>query len=137
MLGKKGDNLKSKAQSWSVDIITAVVVFIVAFFIFQFSLNTNPNAKAKNLKEEASAVIKQVASDEAIIRVVDNNEINESKLAELKNLDYNELKRNLRIEGDFCLYLEDDSGNIVLINNSYKGIGSPNINLSNTPCSQR
>jgi hypothetical protein len=129
--------INPKAQSWSIDIALGVIVFTAAFFVFYALLNANPNAKAKNLQEDASSVIKQVASEEAPLRIVDNKEINISRLNELKNMSYEELKRKLRIEGEFCIYMEDEKGNLVLINNSYKGIGSPNINLSGTPCSQK
>ena len=128
--------LNSKAQSWSIDIIIGVLVFIGAFFVVYALLNSNPETKTNNLKDDASLVVKKVTS-EGYLKIVDGNEINESKLNDLKNLTYDELKRILAIEGDFCIYFEDDKGNIVLINNSYKGIGAPNINLSNTPCSQK
>lgn len=129
--------MPSKAQSWSIDIILGVFIFIGAFFVFYALLGENPNTKAANLKEDASTVIKQLVSGGSPQRIVDNNEINLSKVNELKNLSYDELKRRLRIEGDFCIYIEDEKGNIVLINNSYKGIGAPTINLSDTPCSQK
>lgn len=130
-------NNKMKAQSWSIDIALGVVIFMAAFFIFYALLNSSPAEKAGNLKKEASTVIKQVAAEDNPIRIVDNNVVNISKLNQLKNMSYDELKRSLRIEGDFCIYMEDDKGNLVIINNSYKGIGSPNINLSGTPCSQK
>lgn len=126
-----------KSQSWSLDIVLGVVIFTAAFFIFYSLIDADTGTKAQNLKEEASLVTKQVASQEAPLRVVDKNEVNISRLNELKNLSYGDLKRRLRIEGDFCIYLEDDKGNLVLINNSYRGIGSPSINLSGTPCSQK
>ena len=129
-------NIK-KAQSWSVDIALGVIVFMAAFFIFYSLLNANPNAKASNLKEEASIITKQFDSGDASIRIIDNNEVNTSKVNELKNISYNELKRRLRIESDFCIYFEDDKGYIAIINNSYRGIGAPNINLSGAPCSQK
>jgi len=126
-----------KSQSWSIDIALGVIIFMAAFFIFYGLLTSNPSATASSLRQEASTVIRQVASEEAAIRIVDNNEINVSRLNELKNLSYDDLKRALRIGGDFCIYMEDNKGNLVLINNSYRGIGSPNINLSGTPCSQK
>ena len=129
--------INPKAQSWSIDITLGVIVFIAAFFVFYSLLNSNPNAKAKNLQEEASLIIKQVGSEEAPLRIVDNREINVSRLNELKNISYDELKRRLRVEGDFCIYFEDEKGNLVIINNSYRGIGSPDINLSGAPCSQK
>lgn len=129
--------INSKSQSWSIDIALGVIVFMAAFFVFYSLLNSNPSAKASDLKEQASLVIRQIGSEGAPLGVIVNNEINLSRLNELKNLSYDELKRRLRIEGDFCIYIEDEKGNLVLMNNSYKGIGSPDINLSGTPCSQK
>ena len=128
--------INQKSQSWSIDLALGVIVFMAAFFIFYSLLNENPNTKQSNLKEDASAVIKQVSSPNDALSIVANNQFNDSKAGELKNLAYNDLKKRLRIEGDFCIYLEDENGNVILINNSYKGIGSPNINISNNPCSQ-
>ncbi|MBS3113868.1 hypothetical protein J4448_02080 [Candidatus Woesearchaeota archaeon] len=120
-----------------MDIALGVIVFMAAFFIFYSLLSTNPNTKASNLKEEASIIIKQFGSGDASIRIIDNNEVNTSKVNELKNISYDELKRRLRIESDFCIYFEDDKGYIMIINNSYRGVGAPNINLSGAPCSQK
>lgn len=105
--------------------------------IFYFLLSSKPDTKVSRLKQDAGAVVEQIASDEAIYKIVDGYELNASKLGQLKNITYEELKKMLRIEGDFCIYLEDEKGNIVLINNSYMGIGSPNINLNGVPCSQK
>lgn len=127
----------SKAQSWSIDVILGVIIFIAAFFIFYGLLNENPNTKSDSLKEEASAVIRQIGSESSLVRVIDNNEINTTKAGALKNAEYGKLKGTLRIEGDFCVYLEDEEGNLVLINDSYQGIGAQNIDLGSTPCSQR
>ena len=129
--------IRKKAQSWSTDIALGVIIFMVAFFIFYALLNANTNTKASNLKEDAYIVVRQITSKDSIIRVVDGNEVNINKLNELKNLSYDDLKRKFRVEGNFCIYFEDDKGNFVIINNSYKGIGAPSINLSGTPCSQK
>ena len=130
-------NISIKAQSWSIDVILGVLVFMAAFFVFYAMLNTNQGAKVGDLKQEASIVVKEVSSSNSLLSIVNGNEINISKVNELKNLSYEELKRRLRIENDFCLYFEDDKGYIVIINNSYKGVGASNINLSGTPCSQK
>ena len=128
--------INPKAQSWSIDLVLGLIVFMAAFFIFYSFLNENPNTKERNLKDDASAVIQQVSSQDNLLSIVANNQINESKAGQLKNLPYSDLKKRLRIGGDFCIYLEDDKGNIIPINNSYIGIGAPNINISNTSCSQ-
>lgn len=128
---------RKKAQSWSIDIALGVIVFVAAFFIFYTLLNADQGAKSANLRQEASNIIRQITSKGGSLRVVDNNNANLSRLNALKNTSYSELKKSLRVESDFCIYFEDEKGNVVLIDNSYKGIGSQNINLSSTPCSQK
>ena len=125
-----------KSQSWSIDVTLGVIIFMAAFFVFYALLSAGPNAKMGNLKEDATTVIRQVASEESPLSIVVNNSLNANKLDELKNLSYDELKRRLRIEGDFCIYIEDEKGNIIPVNN-YKGVGASSINLSGTPCSQK
>lgn len=129
-------DILKKSQSWSVDIILAVVLFMGAFFLFYALLGDNPSARTKNLRDDASSVIKQVSSEGVSVNILEKQQINLSRMNELKNLSYDELKRMLRVEGDFCIYLEDDKGYVIVLNNSYKGIGSPNINISNTPCNE-
>lgn len=130
-------NISIKAQSWSIDVILGVLVFMAAFFVFYAVLNTDQGAKVGDLKRDASVIVKEISSGDSLLSIVDGNEINVSKVNDLKNLSYGELKRRLRIENDFCLYFEDDKGYIVIINNSYKGVGASSINLSGTPCSQK
>ena len=129
--------INSKAQSWSIDVVMGAVIFMVAFLIIYSLINSSQSSKVNELKEEASIVIKQIDADGSVIKMIDNNEVNQSRLNQLKTLSYDELKRELKINGDFCIYLEDDKGNLVLLNNSYKGIGAPTISLSGTPCSQK
>ena len=130
-------HIKLKAQSWSIDVALGVVIFIGAFFIFYGLLNENPNTTVSKLKDEALTVIKQLISGASPPRIVDDNQLNITKINQLKNLSYDELKRRLRVEDDFCIYFEDENGNLILINNSYKGVGASKINLSGTPCSQK
>lgn len=125
--------INQKAQSWSIDVALGVVIFMGAFLIVYTLLSANPNTKVSTLTDEASLVNKQFSSDTQI-KIISNNEVNISKLLELKNISYDELKRMLRIEGDFCIYFEDEKGNLVLINNSYRGVGASSINLSGVPC---
>ena len=124
-----------KSQSWSIDIALAAIIFIVAFFVFYSLLNANTNAKASNLKDEAYVVVNQITNEDSLVNVVDGNEVSVNKLNELKDMGYDELKKRLRVDGDFCIYMEDSDGNVILIDNTYSGIGAPTIQLRGTPCS--
>ncbi len=111
--------IKSKAQSWSIDVALGALVFIVAFFIVHALSGSNPNEKASSLKQDGSVVIKQVSSQQ--------------ELNDLKGSSYDELKRKFKVEGDFCIYLEDDKGNLIPIGEQ-RGIGSSDITLAGLPC---
>jgi hypothetical protein len=126
-----------KAQSWSIDVALGFIIFMAAFFIAYSMIASNDDVKIDSLKKESLQIIKQVTSEDSTITLVSNNEIDPQKLDTLKDMDYTDLKRRLRADKDFCIYIEDDYGNIVPMNGNYLGIGSPDIDLAGTPCSQR
>ena len=128
---------RRKSQAWSVDVILAVVIFMGSFFLYYAIANSDPGSEIAGLKADANSVIKQVSNEGSALNIVSEQEINLSKIGELKNLNYDDLKSQLRVDGDFCIYIEDEKGNLVLINDSYRGIGSQNINISGVPCSQK
>jgi len=130
------NNILKNSQSWSIDIVLAVVLFMGAFFLFYGLLSGDQEVKVENLRDDASIVIKQVSTEGVPVNIIDKQQINLSRMNELKNLSYGELRRMLRIEGDFCIYLEDEKGYLIILNNSYTGIGSGNINLSKIPCNE-
>src|SRR3989344_4169201 len=96
---------RRKSQAWSVDVILAVVIFMGAFFLYYAIANSGSSSDVTALKADASSIIKQ--------------EINITKVSELKDMNYDELKNQFRVEGNFCIYIEDEKGNLVMINNSY------------------
>ena len=128
---------RRNSQAWSVDVILAVVIFTGSFFLYYIIANSGPGSEVAGLKADANSIIKQVSSEGNSLNIVNKQEINLTKIGELKNLNYDELKSQLRVEGDFCIYIEDEKGNLVMINESYRGVGSQNINISGVPCSQK
>lgn len=129
--------LRRKSQAWSVDVILAVVIFMGAFFLYYAIANSSSSSDVTALKADASSVIKQVSNEGDPLSIVSKQEINITKVSELKDMNYDELKSQFRVEGNFCIYIEDEKGNLVLINDSYRGVGSENINISGVPCSQK
>ena len=126
-----------KSQAWSVDVILAVVIFMGSFFIYYALANSSPDSEVAGLKADANSGIKQVSNEGNPLSVVSQQEINITKIGELKNLNYDDLKSQLRVDGYVCIYIEDEKGNLVMINESYRGVGSQNINISGVPCSQK
>ena len=57
-----------------------------------------------------------------------NGVIDENKLKEIQKMDYDELKDSINAKNDFCVYIEDENGGILLSK------GSQKLNGDGTPC---
>ena len=131
--------MKFKAQIISIDVVLAIALFL-AILIFFMSLVSDafiPEGNS-NLNEEAEDIMKKVLNRNSS-RLVESSVVNETLLKDLADEEYPSLKKELRVVSDFCIYFEDDQGNIMNINdagNPYTkyGIGSEKINLSGIPC---
>ena len=123
------------SQAWSIDVMLAIVIFITTIFLFFVFLNPTQKSDVGELRDEASIVLKDIESAGSDLGIVDGAIINETKLQELLGKDYQEIKKSLRIKNDFCIYFEDENGNIIYIEQNRPGVGSGTINISNVPCS--
>lgn len=121
------------SQAWSLDVMLAVIIFIGTLFFFYAILNTAQGTKAKELQDDASKILKDMLSKDSDVRITDGTKINSTKLEELLG-NYSEIKSKLKIENDFCIYFEDENGNILYINATQTGLGSGIINVSDVPC---
>lgn len=126
---------RKKGQAWSMDISLAVVLFIVAFFIIYaiVSGNTDGTEETESMSKQGEEILEKLLSEDSDLSVVSNGEINETKMENLLSQDYSDLKKEAGISDEFCVYLEDEDGNIIPIQSS-AGIGWEEINLSDNPC---
>lgn len=126
-------NRTKKSQAFSMDIMLAIVIFLGAIFITYLMLQGGKGGTAKQLEQDASTVLDNLASSDNELGIVDGVEINETKIQQLIDSTYPELKQKMRAGNDFCIFLEDDQGDIIYISNQ-AGIGSGKIKISDTPC---
>ena len=127
--------MKKRGQSWSFDIALAVVIFIlttITFFAFSNSDNTR---KLGAVQSEAHYILEHVKAENSPLQIVDNQEVDVVKLQQFASTDYEELKEEAGITNDFCIYFEDEDGNVVAIDGN-NGIGSSTINISGAPCTE-
>jgi len=122
-----------KSQIWSIDIMLAIVVFIGAIFVAYSILSGSKGSAAKDLEQDANKVLSSIASEDSEVSIVNGVELDETKLQQLLGEDYNAIKEKIRAGSDFCIFLEDEEGNIVYISNK-PGIGSDKIEISGVPC---
>jgi len=131
---KKYPKADIKSQAWSMEVMIAVVLFMGIIFLFFSLFSAGSGTKEKELQEDASKVIGDIYSDDPVIGILDGNRINSTKLENILGMNYSDIKEQLKIRNDFCLYLEDENGNIIYLNYTHSGIGSSSINVSNVSC---
>lgn len=115
----------SKAQTWSIDILVAVFIFIAIFIMFTGIMASMSETRSKEQLSERGEKITRILSADSQISFITRNKINESKLKEIVG-DYDSLKEEFDFE-NFCVYFEDEKGNIIPIDNDagvYYGAGN-------------
>ncbi|MBI3036448.1 hypothetical protein HYY73_01650 [Candidatus Woesearchaeota archaeon] len=126
-----------RAQTFSTDAIIGVVLFIVAaVLLFYLSGPAASNKQNEKLRAESERLPAVLTSQQNITGVfIKSTKVDDQKLEEALNLSYESLKALLGMQSDFCIYFEDEKGNIVPIRNKI-GIGSPLVNFSGKGCNE-
>lgn len=130
-------------QSWSMDIVIAVVVFgFVALAITGFVLLSQPDAE--QLERNSQVVISNLAAAQAgCDPVMSGNNVHYEALSCLMfNTDYDMFRDELGIQGDFCIFLEDEQGQLWEIRKDAQNSssdramswGRPDVNVAGSPC---
>ncbi|MBN1275654.1 hypothetical protein JXA12_05180 [Candidatus Woesearchaeota archaeon] len=102
------------AQTWSIDLIVGVIIFMLIIAVFYAFLTSKNEPKLKDVQDDNQAASAKVTNvDVGSLGIVNNGRINMSKYDELCKEPYEEVKAMLGIESDFCIYLEDQYGNII------------------------
>ena len=126
----------NKGQVWSIDILLAMVIFVSIMIIFYVTITKNDQPQLKDLESEAGG-IKALLETNPDYSFMTDNTVNEARLNSFINetaANYQQVKQDLGVRGDFCIYLEDENGNLVLLQGNRTGIGSPDINITGQPC---
>jgi hypothetical protein len=128
-----------KAQTWSLDVMIAIFIFIVVVigFFYIIDMSSKPD-EAEKLKDEGETIPDILISSGTGENqsVVMEKRVDEGKIDKLVEKGktkegYENLKKELGIEGEFYIHFEDDEGNIIYINESSGtvGIGSHEVEI--------
>lgn len=115
-----------KGQTWSFDLIVAVVLFIVVVGLFYGYIVKNRQSNEDILLEGSKLLAYKVNCDNkgsSDLCFVNDGHVNATKINEFYNYDYEYVKENLKSDKDFCIYLLDQNGNLVPVD-QYTGLGS-------------
>ena len=118
-----------------MDIMIAIVIFIGAISVIYAVISGNQKSAAKDLEKDSLKTLGSIASEDPDVSIFEGVEVDEAKLQHLLGADYDAIKEKIRAEEDFCIFLEDEKGDIIYISGE-PGIGSKKIKISNLPCKE-
>ena len=129
-----------KAQTWSLDAMIAVGMFVIVIMSFFYIVSQiSETGKTDELVIEGRKIQDSLISSGSggNLNIIVGNAVDEKGLNNLAEKDYEKLKREFGVRGDFCIHFEDDDGNIIYINETTKrvGIGSNRVRIDGTCCS--
>lgn len=122
-----------KAQTWSFDLVVAVIIFIVVVAAFYaFLHNNSSHGDAPEVLQSKAKVFNNQLNCEggsASACIVNDGVLSQDSLNKLNSLSYTEYKEKMGMTDDFCFYIVDKNGYIIPIN-GYWGYGDPTFELS-------
>lgn len=131
-----------RAQVWSIDVLLAVVIFISVILVFYVSMVSRQKPGLKELETQAQDLKTEFEKDTGL-GFITEDEINQTKFnifIDNATIDYAGLKRQLGIQGEFCIFYEDADGNLTMIRVGDKtgviSVGNPEILINGIPCGQ-
>lgn len=108
-----------KAQTWSVDLVLGVVIFLLIVVII-YSLIASRPSKETQLRDDADKIylyLNENENNKDIPHLINGSAISEAELTKLYNTSYEQLKAELGITSDFCIVVISDNNAIVSVGN--------------------
>jgi hypothetical protein len=106
-----------KAQTWSVDLVLGVVIFLLIVVII-YSLIASKPSKETQLRDDADKIylyLNENENNKNIPHLINGSTISEDELSELYNTSYEQLKSELGINSDFCIVVISENNAIVTV----------------------
>lgn len=133
-----------KAQTWSFDLLIAVVLFVIVVSIFYAFLTSGESSEeTENLEDQAKSLSYELNCDaqEGEHCFIAGGEINKEQLSQLYTYQddhgYTSLQRELGVVQDFCIFFKDKEGYLIPLEIQQgsdtiyvSGIGDPNFNIN-------
>ena len=103
--------LKTNFRIDEIALVLVVAVLAIVVGVYE---------KLGNIKEIDAREITEIMMDDHHLSFANKGVINESKLKEIQKIDYTTLKSQLNAKNDFCMYIEDENGNVIVAKGSSK-----------------
>jgi hypothetical protein len=133
--GRKKEEM-DRAQVWSIDVLLALVIFVAIILIFYTTINAKQNPRLKDLQIEAGGLKSELEKNPNLgfinVDTIDSERMQNFNSQVESN--YTSVKEQLGVRGDFCIFYEDESGNLIPVNGK-NGMGNTSeILINGQPC---
>ncbi|MBU0979294.1 MAG: hypothetical protein KJ709_00675 [Nanoarchaeota archaeon] len=111
-----------RAQAWSTDVMVASGIFLLGVIIFMYVIGGASQTRVlESLMQEGNLILDYVmAGSDDDCSFIDNNILDEDMLSRCANQTYTAMKRKVGSRYDFCIYFEDEDGNLINISHITK-----------------
>lgn len=117
-----------KGQVWSIELTITITIFLFALVIFAgIVLKKGSNVSGLSADAEKTMLALSSGSDSSVL---DNNVLNKSKAG---NLNYTQLRQDLGLKNDVCIYFEDKNGRLISLEGT-NAVGNSNVQVNGQPC---
>ncbi len=137
--------LLKKGQNWSLDLILGIVIFVLILSIFYMLISKGSNSDVDAMKSNAGRIMNyfDASKSDSDNVILNGNTVNTTALENLYNSgDYDLIRSELGITGDFCIVLEDSNNRIIVMDSTSNypqviyGFGGDELNISGCFCGQ-
>lgn len=131
----KNVKFSKRAQTWSFDLIIAVVLFIVVVALFYSFLSADTNEETtRRLEGGAEIIINQLNCDQSgsTVCVINRGTVTDDSLQTLVDMTYEAARAEFGVSGEFCIYLRDLEGNLIPLPDNYSSVGKNTTALFDT-----
>ncbi len=135
--------MRKRGQSWSMDLVIAVVVFGFIAVIFYSLLMIQQKPSVDELRDRAQTIQERLAAGNAGCgAITENQTITQDQLQCLYGKSGDELRQLLNVQGNFCIYIEDANNTVLVVRNSttplvyMTGVGDSALIVAGTNCGE-
>lgn len=127
---------KKNAQAWSIDMIIAVVIFVMMIGVLYAVMNRENRVDLIDLQVEANNAAAKLKDPSAgDCNFIINNVINQTKMERCFQKDPNEVRKLLGLDDNFCIFIEDREGRVIYVSGR-SGVGDDELIVGATPCGE-
>jgi len=113
-----------------MDVVIAITIFTLVFIGLFLTIGiASKGSKSGTLISENEMISNALLADTNNISIISGNKLDKAAILNFSQKDYEEIKAELGITSDFCIYFEETDGDITDIEGIY-AIGDPLVNIT-------